>query len=75
MTHLSEFMFILSALLKMIEKETSSGSADQSLKACIISQPELAGSDDSGVRKEERLIMLFCSVINTVLATNSELDY
>ncbi|XP_071806622.1 TBC1 domain family member 23-like isoform X1 [Asterias amurensis] len=37
------------ALLKLIEKETSSGSTDPSLKACIISQPERAGSDDSGI--------------------------
>ncbi|XP_022109072.1 TBC1 domain family member 23-like isoform X2 [Acanthaster planci] len=37
------------ALLKLIEKESSSSSADQSLKSCIISQPERAGSDDSGI--------------------------
>ncbi|XP_038062731.1 TBC1 domain family member 23-like isoform X2 [Patiria miniata] len=41
------------ALLKLIEKETSSTSADQSLKSCIISLPELAGSDDSGKLSEK----------------------
>ncbi|XP_033641128.1 TBC1 domain family member 23-like isoform X2 [Asterias rubens] len=62
------------ALLKLIEKETSSGSADPSLKACIISQPERAGSDDSGKFSEKGAALMgrLTSTLKTKSATVKE---